>query len=118
MGSALPRCSPKADVPLLMSWTALHPTCGNHRGLSGKESQDGDHYDDRVGYREVGVSGARDRCGGGRGGGGGAGAGAEPGGFCEGGAGLGWGGGGVNLALFGPRGGRGGGVWLGGCGPV
>src|SRR4051795_2566783 len=54
----------KAAIPLMMSWTALHPTCGNHRGLSGKESQDGDHYDDRVGYREVGVSGARDRCGG------------------------------------------------------
>src|SRR5215204_7531059 len=53
----------EADSPLLMSWTALHPTCGNHRGLSGKESQDGDHYDDRVGYRELGVSGARDRCG-------------------------------------------------------
>src|SRR3954471_18848570 len=58
----------KAAGPLMMSWTALHPTCGNHRGLSGKESQDGDHYDDRVGYREVGVSGARDRCGRRRGG--------------------------------------------------
>src|SRR5215204_7828480 len=61
--SALPGSSPKADRPLTMSWTALHPTCGNHRGLSAKERQDGDHYDDRVGYREVGVSGARDRCG-------------------------------------------------------
>jgi len=28
----------KAAIPLMMSWTALHPTCGNHRGLSGKES--------------------------------------------------------------------------------
>ena len=36
--SALPGSSPKADIPLMMSWTALHPTCGNHRGLSGKES--------------------------------------------------------------------------------
>ena len=29
-------------------------TCGNHRGLSRRESQDGDHHDDRFGYREVG----------------------------------------------------------------
>ena len=42
----------------MMSWTALHPTCGNHRGLSGRESQDGHHYDDRVGYREVGIDAA------------------------------------------------------------
>src|SRR4051794_25044610 len=68
-------------MALMMSWTALHPTCGNHRGLSGKESQDGDHYDDRVGYREVGVSGARDRCGGRRGGAGAPEPGADPGGL-------------------------------------
>jgi hypothetical protein len=33
--------------------------CGMIRGMSWKESYDGEDYDDRVEYREVGVSGSR-----------------------------------------------------------
>src|SRR3954470_8809904 len=53
---------PKAALPLLMSWTALLPACGNDRWLSRRKSHHGKSCDDRVRHREVGVSGPRDRC--------------------------------------------------------